>query len=29
MCGPGIGQTWGTFVVTLVDFTFTRKLGDF
>ena len=27
--GPGIGQTWDTFVVTPVDFTFTRALGDF
>jgi hypothetical protein len=27
--GPGVGQTWDTFVVTPVDFTFTRKLGDF
>ena len=27
--GPGIRQTWDTFVVTPVDFTFTRKLGDF
>ena len=27
--GPGIRQTWDTFVVTPVDFTFTRALGDF
>ncbi|HVN37754.1 MAG TPA: hypothetical protein VMW19_06200 [Myxococcota bacterium] len=27
--GPGVRQTWDTFVVTPVDFTFTRALGDF
>ena len=27
--GPGIRQIWETFVVTPVDFTFTRALGDF
>src|SRR5262245_42409101 len=27
--GPGIKQTWDTFVVTPVDFTFNRALGDF
>ena len=27
--GPGIHQIWDTFVVTPVDFTFTRPLGEF
>jgi hypothetical protein len=27
--GAGIGQTWDTFVMQPVDFTFSRPLGDF